>query len=283
MPDLIYKNAMINKLIKHTITFILVSISQINISIASNEPTYCPIPSLSGPAVSAPPASFDIFYQKYIDDSGIAIVGSKNVCDRSLQIAFEIINKMLSSRPDIKANLVKQNLVIAVFGASEKMTDLPEDRDLAGKWIDLGHTRKFDDTCGGGGVTGRPTSVCEKNLIGFNDPYFGKMSVLIHEFGHTIQNQGLDFDTLNSISMEYVHAQSLNLFRRKDGGPSYMMSNIMEFFAEGTATWFGSADPSNPANSSEETNREHLAAYEPGLFKILSGIYPQDLWVYPNH
>ena len=101
---------------------------------------------------------------------------------------------------------------ISIFAVSEKMTDLPEDRDLTGVWIDPAHTRKYYDTCGGGAVRGRPTSICEKNLIGVEDPYFGRMSVLIHEFGHTIQNIGMDQTTFNEVLTAYSNAQDQKLF-----------------------------------------------------------------------
>ena len=152
----------------------------------------CPNSSSDDPNVSQPPSNFSPFYQKYIDASGIAIVGSKSVCDRSLQVAYEIINEMLSMRPDIRTKLIEQNIFVAVFAVNEKMTNIPENQDLAGKWADPTKTRTFDDLCGSGGVNGRPTTICERNLIGINDPYYGRYSVLIHEFGHTIQNQGLD-------------------------------------------------------------------------------------------
>ena len=61
------------------------------------------------------------------------------------------------------------------------------------------------------------------------------------------------------------------------------MTNSQEFFAEATGTWFSAADPSNPACSPDETNRDHLADYAPELYNLLSNIYPNDSWTYPKH
>jgi hypothetical protein len=164
----------------------------------------------------------------------------------------------------------------------EKLTDIPEDRDLAGEWLDQKQSRTFDELCGSGGVTGRPTTICERNLIGINDPYRGRASILIHEFAHTIQNQGLDPTNSTLINNEFTRAQSANIFRTANGNVSYMMTNSHEFFAEATATWFRATDPSNPAISPEQIDRAHLAYYAPKLYSLLSAIYPNDSWEYPR-
>lgn len=243
----------------------------------------CPQVLPDAPQVSTPPADTPPFYSKYIDAQGIPILGSSQVCDRSLQVAHEIVLHMLSLRPDYHLRLKEKDVKVVVFAVNEKMTDLPEDRDLEGVWVDSAHTRKYDDLCGGGGVPGRPTTTCERNLIGFDDPYFGRMSVLIHEFGHTIQNLGLDQQAFNDVLNAYVEAQANHLFTRADGvSTSYMMSNSMEFFAEGTTTWFNAADPKNPANSPEELGRDFLKQYDPQYFQILRKMYPDDAWVYPR-
>jgi hypothetical protein len=246
-------------------------------------PIVCPPVFVLSPMISSVPAGTNPFYGKYINADGIPILASSQVCDRSLQIVYEMILKMLSKRPDYLANLIQKGVRVSVFAVNEKMTDLPEDRDLAGVWIDAAHTRKYDDTCGGGAVPGRPTTVCESNLIGVQDPYYGRMSVFIHEFGHTIQNLGLDTATANAVLSAYADAQKSNLFTQADGvSTSYMMSNDMEFFAEGTGNWFNAADPTNPANSPEEQGRKFIASYDPEYYQILQGIYPDDSWVYPR-
>ena len=244
----------------------------------------CPTVSFLSPSVSAAPIGTDPFYTKYIDAEGIPILASDQVCDRSLQVAYEIVTHMLSMRPDYLQNLITKGVKVSVFAINESMTDLPEDRDLTGVWIDPpADTRTYSDTCGGGAVVGRPTSVCEKNLIGVEDPYYGRMSVLIHEFGHTIQNLGVDTTTFNKILTAYSNAQSSKLFTKADGvSTSYMMSNYMEFFAEGTGNWFNAADPTNPANSPEEKGRDFIENYDVELYQMLKTIYPDDQWAYPR-
>lgn len=241
--------------------------------LALNALAACPPPVREAPTVARPPSGIDIFYKKYIDADGIPILASEKVCDRSLQIAYAIVSEMLSIRHDIRKNLLRKRTRVAIFALNEKMTDLPEDRDLKGVYTDSSRTRSFDDTCGGGGERERPTAVCERNLLGIDDPYYGRMSVLIHEFGHTIQDSGLDRETRGAIQIAYAGALAANLFPRKDGKTSYMMSNVHEFFAEGSGIWFNAADPKNPANSPNEKGREFLKTYAPELYQILAGIY----------
>jgi len=244
----------------------------------------CPPISFLSPLVSEVPAGTNPFYSKYIDAEGIPILASNQVCDRSLQVAYETVVHMLSMHPDYLQSLASKGVKISIFAVNETMTDLPEDRDLAGVWIDPpADTRTYSDTCGGGAVVGRPTAACESNLIGVQDPYYGRMSVFIHEFGHTIQNLGIDAATFNKILTAYSNAQSAKLFTKADGvSTSYMMSNYMEFFAEGTGNWFNAADPTNPANSPEEQGRSFIKNYDVELYQILAGIYPDDQWDYPR-
>ena len=243
----------------------------------------CPPLDPQGPKIVSPSNAFNAFYTKTIDKPGLQIVASSSTCDRTLQVAYEIAHEMLSKRPDIESRLIAQKAFIAIFSVTEKLTDLPEDHDLAGKPTGGDPSLTFDDLCGGGGVPGRPTAICEKNLIGVNDPYYGRMSVLVHEFGHAMQNLGIDAATAAKVQVAYQNATAANLFPATRGsGVSWMMSNQNEFFAEGTGTWFNAADPKNPANSPEETGRANLKTYDPELYQILANIYPDDNWVYPR-
>jgi len=231
--------------------------------------------------ISTPPDDFDPFYKKYIDVDGIAILGSEKVSDQAMQFAADIVEHMLSDIPDVAARLSAQKTRVSIIAIDEAFTTLPEMRRWKGK-SSMG--RLYDTRCGGGGVKGNPvTVVCERNLINVRDPFRGRYSVLIHEFGHTIQNLGLDDDIKERIEEAYQHAREKGLFMKKDGvRPSYMMNNVMEFFAETGTVWFNGYNPRNPASSPFVKSRDDLKVYDPEIYAILASLYSEDHWAYPR-
>ena len=254
----------------------------------------CPASSTSDPAVSTPPSALGLssFYQKYIDANGIPIVSSEKVCDRALQVAYEIVTEELSGPigPAILKNLIHNKVRVAIFSnvSGEKLTDLPEEVRYAGD-SDFPASR-----CGGGAVKDVPlTTVCDGNLLGAwwaslgtrearYDSYQRRESVLAHEFGHTIQNLGLDSRTKKLIESSYRNARNQNLFTNAKGTPSYMTTNSSEFFAECTLIWFNAVDSTNPMNAPSIWKREQLQKMLPEMYEILSTIYPNDDWRWPN-
>lgn len=110
-------------------------------------------------SVTYPPASLqlDPFYEKYLDASGIPIVGSKNIDDAAFYAVQQVVNKMVSMRPDVLAQMIKNKLRVGIIGISEVTTDMPEYRDLPGRPDD---SRTWNDTRGLGATTSRPLSGC---------------------------------------------------------------------------------------------------------------------------
>ena len=244
---------------------------------------YCPPTQADAPHVSTPPAWVPTFYSKYIEADGIAILSSQKVCDRSLQLAYVIVSHMLAKRPDIRQRLSDLKARAVICSADEKQTDLPEFKQLAGKYANAAHTRTYDSSCGATGFKDNPVSASsEANLLGSLEPIKGR-SIFIHEFGHLIQNVGLDQETRKRINELYEQARAAHLFLPNSGSPpSYAMSNEMEFFAMATGAWFSAANWQAPFNSAHERNRDTQAAHDPELDRILSEIYPADDWHFPT-
>jgi hypothetical protein len=254
----------------------------------------CPPASTSEPNVSTALTALKLssFYQKYINADGIPIVSSEKICDRALQVAYEIVTEELSGPmgPDIRKNLIHNKVRVAIFSNvnGEKLTDLPEEVRYAGD-SDFPPSR-----CGGGAVKDVPvTTVCDGNLLGAwwaslgprearFDSYQRRESVLVHEFGHTIQNLGLDSRTKKLIEAAYKNALKQNLFPNAKGTPSYMMTNSSEFFAECTLIWFNAVDSTNPVNAPSIWERGQLQKMLPEMYEILSTIYPGGDWHWPN-
>jgi len=235
----------------------------------------CPATRSDAPLVQSPPANYPAFYQKYVNANGIAILGDADVCDRSLQLAYLIISHMLYKRGDIRETLVARGAHIAVYSEGNTLLSVPE-------FASLPAAKK--DTCGVTGFVKNPTSaVCETNLIGINDPFHGRASELIHEFGHLIHNVGMDKTTHDAVTVAYMHARDQHLFTPNQGSPpSYAMSNEMEFFAMATMAWFSAANWNAPFNSVHEKDRTAQATHDPEIDAILKDIYPEGDWQYPK-
>jgi alpha-glucosidase len=213
------------------------------------------------------------FYTKVSKASGIYITSSENVSDEAHKKAAEIITKMIGNNSDISKSLIEQKATLAIFGDNEKVSDLPEMSSFKGSKTFDGRMR--DDTCGTGGVFGRPvTTVCEKNLLKKpNDPYYGRSDICTHEFAHTIMNVGFTPEQKNQINQLYQLAKSRNLYQAPVGYSYYEMQNSEEFFAVLSSAWFNSIDTKGNVHSKDLSDKESIKKIFPEMYHFLSTIY----------
>jgi len=234
--------------------------------------------------IGAPPPGFNEYYGKYLDDGGIPILGSSHVSDVSFGLVARIVDHMLSRRPDVRENLIKQHTQVSILGVEEKYTEIPEMRKWKGKTVPIGDRRTFDEVRGGGAVKDNPVTVtCERNLCGIRDPYLNHgFSVTIHEFAHSIQNLGLSEGERIEIRNAYQQALASRLYKRPNGENAYILSDEFEYFAGGTDLWFGTYETVNPWSDPSLSGRDSLRTRDPLLYEILSHIYPNDDWRPPS-
>lgn len=252
--------------------------------------SYCRLPShVSSPLVSAGDKisgldsivtsvpgylKYDTFYKKYINANGMPIVSSGKVPDRALFEARNIINTMLRKIPDVKNELIKNKVRVAVMALSELPTNIPEHRDLNSAFPET----NWDIRGRGYGATiERPATSCaEENLLCYsNDLYYGE-NILVHEFAHSIHKLGLRYTDTSferKLTDAYQHAKQTGLWRR-----TYAISNKEEYWAEGVQDWFNVnlyAIPSNGIHN-EIYTRAQLGMYDPELFKLISLYFYED-------
>lgn len=229
-------------------------------------------------SVTYPPASLqlDPFYEKYLDASGIPIVGSKNIDDAAFYAVQQVVNKMVSMRPDVLAQMIKNKLRVGIIGISEVTTDMPEYRDLPGRPDD---SRTWNDTRGLGATTSRPLSGCaEENVLCYGqgkDPYFNE-DILIHEFAHSIHELGILFVNPSfdkELNKAFENAKAKGLWVN-----TYAQSNYAEYFAEGVQDWFNINAYAVPTDGihNEIHTRSQLAKYDPVLYNIIKQYFPDD-------
>ena len=218
--------------------------------------------------------NLDPFYKKYIDANGIPIISSENVRDEALVIARDLVNIMLSKRSDIRDQYIQQSGKIAIIGANEQTTDIPEYRDLYEAFPGTDWNKRAR---GLGATLPRPVSSAgEENLICMpQDRYHGE-DILTHEFAHGILNLGIRMvepDIDSDLNAAYNNAREEGLWEN-----TYAISNKEEYFAEGVQTWFNVNKEVEPANGIHNwvNTREELKAYDPLLYELLSRYFPEE-------
>ncbi len=231
--------------------------------------------------VSAPPAAVKSdfktvdFYKKYISANGLPIISSDKVPDAALREAMFIVNKMLAGREDIRQALIRNKIRVAVMAATEMTTDVPEHSDLTPKDY-------WDRRARGLGATAaRPAISCaEENLLNYQDDRYQNESILIHEFGHTMHEMGVnDLDKTFDARLQAAYGAAIGKGLWKG---TYAATNYKEYWAEGVQSYFDANDANNEQHNDINT-REKLSAYDPELFNLIEEVFRSSKWRYERY
>jgi hypothetical protein len=240
-------------------------------------------------SVTAPPAALglDPFYKKYADAHGIPIVSSEKVPDQALLMARDIVQFMLSERPDLRRELIRKKWKVAIMAETELTYDIPEHRKyrLLPKIDDERLTpqqrENYNKPGGVGTMTGEQywngrgrgfggepdgentTSCAEENLLGYpGTRYFGQ-SLLVHEFSHGIMRGAIytvDQEYRKAVEDAYAAAKKQGL-RTAVG---YYGNNLNEYWAGGNEAY----------TYSNGNTREWLLENDPRLYELVSKVMP---------
>ncbi len=219
------------------------------------------------PITAPPPAlRLDPFYRKYLDAEGLPVVSSAAVSDPALREAANLVHHMLAGRPDVRAAMIRNKLRVAVMAATERTTDLPEQRTMTPKAY-------WDVRARGLGASrDSPVVSCgEENLLGFpGDPYRGE-NILIHEFAHATEDLGLrDVDPTFRARLKASYHAALDKGLWKS---TYAATNPDEYWAEVVQSWFDCNQSQPNASHNEVDTREELKTYDPGVVPLLVEVY----------
>ncbi len=225
--------------------------------------------------ITAPPAelNLDPFYRKYVLVNGIHVMSSWRVPDSALVRACDIVQFMTDALPpEILASMTGYNTRVAVMARYEGTTDIPEHADLA-----RDTSLNWDVRARGlGGDVRLPLTTCaEENLLCYQIDKYHAEDILIHEFAHTIHGVGIlpvnpSFNDTLRAALD--HATALGKWER-----TYAKTNVWEYFAEGVQDWFNvNAEVPKPDGKHNTINtRAELKNYDPELYRILAGIFPE--------
>ncbi|MCK4998503.1 MAG: hypothetical protein KAS23_03175, partial [Anaerohalosphaera sp.] len=212
------------------------------------------------------------FYRKSVMYRAMPIISSEKVNDYALKEAYYIIDKMASNMPEVIDTISENKVRCVVMACDEMTTDIPEHSDLKPKNLWDRKTR------GVGATTHRPAVSCgEENLLCYRDDPYIDENILIHEFAHVIHMMGINYmdDTFDQ-RLKKVYQQAIDKGLWKG---TYAISNHIEYFAEGTQSWFDN-NRQNDKEHNHVNTRKELIAYDPGLAKILREVYGDNDWSY---
>ena len=236
--------------------------------------------------VREPPAALglDPFYRKYVDAGGVAIVSSEKVDSAALLIARDIVNDMLSTRPDLRAELVRKGARVGIMAIDEGIMDLPEMRS----WRKPGPSDPRLTRCEkefyhqvaamsdreywnarARGIGGLFTTAAAEMLLGTpGTRYYGE-NILVHEFSHNILGTIEEADPALFERIGKAYAQA-----RKDGLWQYGYATVTldEYWAEGTQFWFNTNDAYKHGDVFVLSSQD-LKRYDPALAAVLREVY----------
>jgi hypothetical protein len=239
--------------------------------------------------VTAPPAALELdpFYKKYADAHGVPVVSSNKVPDAALLMARDIVQFMLSNRPDLRRELIRKKWKLAIMAQTEVTYDIPEHRKfrplplIDDERLTPEQKANYHKPGGVGTMTGEQywnsrgrgfggepngentTSCAEENLLGYpGTRYFGS-SICVHEFSHGIMRGAIytvDPDYRKAVEDAYADAKRKGL----SSAQGYPGNNFNEYWATGIEAYvFGSG-----------RGPETLLETDPRLFELVRQVIP---------
>jgi hypothetical protein len=228
------------------------------------------------------PASLGVspFYKKYADAGGIPVIASEKVPDAALLVARDIVNTMLSARPDIRKALIARGWRTGVIAEVEMTMDIPEYSKMKrpGASRDEPVTQEDRDYHANRsrGLGGNPTTGAEENLLGYPGTRYWGEHIFVHEFAHAIMGGGLrtvDPGMVKEIQAAYEAAMAAGKYVHPDGRKHYATTNAGEYWAEGVQWWFFSNYGECFAGGSKVETPEEFAAYDPALNELIGRVF----------
>ncbi|WP_237392409.1 glycoside hydrolase [Aurantiacibacter rhizosphaerae] len=241
---------------------------------------------LTGCVASIKPVDEAGFYTKQVTAAGLPIRSSAQVDDAALLAARDMVRGMLSQRPDLAAEMQRQDIRVAVMGRQEALLDLPEfaawtkpDTDdprltrcerlhYAERIGSLTDRQYWDARVRG--IGGERTVVAEEDVLGLRESRYYGETILVHEFGHSVLYaiQAIDPALYRQLEAAYADAEAQGLWRDE-----YAMTTIHEYWAEGTQFWFDS-NKLVVVDGRQILDHRDLQAYDPALYAVLAKVYP---------
>jgi len=217
------------------------------------------------------PPHFD-FYAKHIDCEGIPIRAGSVVSAATLVEVCGYVHRMLANLPNVRENLIARGGEIHITGEDQRLSDLPEFRDMRGE-PDFTHpgetadaSEKIDIDSVAIGLAGVYSACPEDRMTRTDHP---RGTVCIHEFAHEIMNYGFDDKMRDEIREQYKSSTKKGLWKG-----AYAAINADEFWADVSRWYFGSSGgTSKMIGAIPQPGPEGLKNYDPRAYALAERLY----------
>jgi hypothetical protein len=217
---------------------------------------------------------FDNIYTKYADADGIPVIAPDAVEDRALSVAAETVCHMVSTREDIRKDLVKAEIRVGIIPRDGGILDLPDNQFLipdADIWRRARSKSANQDhpLC----------AIGEENILGLlTDKYRGE-GQLVRDFALTIHFVSLVPNAKGH--KEQLAALFADAKKKKLWENTIALRTEVDYWGEGVQSYFDAGfpwkGPADGVNNGVNT-REKLKLYDPELFKLIDTTFKSVPW-----
>ncbi len=237
-------------------------------------------PLAKQPAVTTPPAKLncDPFYKKHVYCRSLPVIGSEKVSDEALLKTNQLIRDMFTYRHDILKAMIDQDLRVVVLAEDEKVTDLPECKNLDVKGQVLAPSKKLPRLVIGQDYVLNPEKFSDNVLVKEfskaiinmvatrpEDPNFEKGSSRNKQQYELYGVVRVDNRYMKKLVELYNNAQNKGLLKKTAAN-----MNPIEYYAEGVQSWF----ECNAKNDlTDMKTRSDLQRQDPDLAAFLADTF----------
>ena len=220
------------------------------------------------------------YYTQRTQAAGITIVSSDRCPDSCLtQISTQVEDIMSALRPDVRQELLRQNMHIVAMGRYEGITQLPEYNTYPGiePWWDI-HVRSM------GATKSLPITLCaEENVLAYQiDPNYAE-DQLISAMAKSILALGVT-TTQNNAMQQLTDLYNAAISSGK-WAHTTAANSPTDYWAEGVQDWFGVNGEAPLPNGLHNwvNTRADLKRYDPKLHDFIGIFLRDDVQLHSYH